>query len=396
MNFQNKLLLGIGAFVGIMLLVGWVAINEPARMEVFTTQWQGRSIERGAALFLNNCSTCHGTDGLGLAGVAPALKNPMLFLNDNPAKVAKAKVTDLTGQLTALQTAQTEYDDAVKALPDLQSKRDAIADKNSQEYKDADAAFQAADAKIRNYDPKTPEKATDLQKQVDDANKELADLQTAGWDPSRDTRLKEMGWGGSLHDYIKSTLISGRPASKFYWPQPMPTWAQSAGGPLRNDEIDNLVDYVLNYQTDAVKLTPTQINQELKIPVVGEVSTENPIFADLGKTVDVKTLDLAGGDAAAGQTAYTNRGCAGCHLNEGGAAYSVAPTQGTYTRIVDVRLKDAPNAGLTPEQYIAESILYPNQYVVPGGTAGLMPQTFGDQLGLTELKNIIAFLESQK
>ena len=73
----------------------------------------------------------------------------------------------------------------------------------------------------------------------------------------------------------------------------------------------------------------------------------------------------------------------------------VAPTKGTWQRVNDVRLKDAPNAGYTAEQYLAESILYPNNYVVPGGTKGLMPQNFGDQLGLTELKNIIAYLASQ-
>ena len=395
MNFQNKLLLGIGAFVGTMLLVGWIAINEPARMEVFTTQWQGRSIERGATLFLSSCSGCHGPDGLGLVGVGPALKNPMLFLDNNPAVVAQAKVDDLNTQLTALQTAQTGYDESVKSLPDLQAKRDAITDKESQEYKDADAAFQAADALVRNYDPKTPEKMVELQTQLDQANKELADLVAAGWESNRDTRIKEMGWGGSLRDYIKSTLISGRPASKFYWPQAMPNWAQTSGGPLRNDEIDNLVDYVLNYRNDAVKLTPSQVNQQFKLPIVGDIVQEDPIFKSEGNPVDVKTLDLSGGDVAAGQTAYTNRGCAGCHLAEGGAAFGVAPTVGTWARVNDVRLKDPANGDFTAEQYLAESILYPNEYLVPGGTKGLMPATFGDQLGLTELKNIIAYLASQ-
>jgi mono/diheme cytochrome c family protein len=395
MNFQNKLLLGIGAFVGTMLLVGWIAINEPARMEVFTTQWQGRSIERGAALFLSSCSGCHGPDGLGLIGVAPALKNPMLFLNDNPAKVAQAKVDDLNSQLTALQTAQTGYDESVKTLPDLQAKRDAITDKESQEYKDADAAFQAADALVRNYDPKTPEKTVELQTQLEQANKELADLTAAGWEPNRDVRIKEMGWGGSLRDYIKSTLISGRPASKFYWPQAMPNWAQTSGGPLRNDEIDNLVDFVLNYRDDAVKLSPNQLGQQFKLPIVGDIVQEDPIFKSEGNPVDVKTLDLSGGDAAAGQAAYASRGCAGCHQSASGAAYGVAPTEGTMARINDARLKDPANAEFTAEQYIAESILYPNDFVVPGATKGLMPVNFGDVLSLTELKNIIAYLATQ-
>src|SRR5689334_20406177 len=102
-NFQQRVLLGTATFVGTLLLVGWVTINEPARMQVFTDQYHGRSIENGAILFLNNCSTCHGVDGKGQTGVAPALNNPMLFLKDNPAIVASKNVDDLKSQQATLQ-----------------------------------------------------------------------------------------------------------------------------------------------------------------------------------------------------------------------------------------------------------------------------------------------------
>ena len=42
-------------FVGMMILVGWVAINEEARMQSFVRQHTGRSIERGAELFASLC-----------------------------------------------------------------------------------------------------------------------------------------------------------------------------------------------------------------------------------------------------------------------------------------------------------------------------------------------------
>src|SRR5215470_12719913 len=107
-NFQQRVLLGTATFVGTLLLVGWVAINEPARMDVFTEQYHGRSIENGAILFLNNCSTCHGADAKGQTGVAPALDNPMLFyLKTTPAEDAQAKVDDLTTQQS---TAQSDID----------------------------------------------------------------------------------------------------------------------------------------------------------------------------------------------------------------------------------------------------------------------------------------------
>jgi hypothetical protein len=128
MNVQNKILLGIASFVGIMLLVGWVAINEPARMSVFTEQWHGRSVERGAELYLNNCTTCHGSDGEGLAGVAPALKNPMFFLTDNPAKVANDALKALTDQQKVLQDSLTSYSENVARRAELQAQVDAAVE----------------------------------------------------------------------------------------------------------------------------------------------------------------------------------------------------------------------------------------------------------------------------
>ncbi|NOG52273.1 MAG: c-type cytochrome [Chloroflexi bacterium] len=78
-RIENRILVGTIAFVGIMVLVGWVAINENARMASFTRQYSARSIERGAELFAANCSTCHGTDGRGAQLRAPALNSPHLF-----------------------------------------------------------------------------------------------------------------------------------------------------------------------------------------------------------------------------------------------------------------------------------------------------------------------------
>src|SRR5262245_12173383 len=78
-SIEGRILAGIVTFVAVMILVGWIAINEPARMASFERLHVGRSIERGGELFASNCSTCHGTDGLGIVDRAPALDNPMLF-----------------------------------------------------------------------------------------------------------------------------------------------------------------------------------------------------------------------------------------------------------------------------------------------------------------------------
>ncbi|MCY4248479.1 MAG: hypothetical protein OXE95_12995, partial [Chloroflexi bacterium] len=64
-SIEARILTGITMFVGIMILVGWVAINEEARMQAFVRQHTGRSIERGAELYASLCSECHGEQGYG-------------------------------------------------------------------------------------------------------------------------------------------------------------------------------------------------------------------------------------------------------------------------------------------------------------------------------------------
>ena len=50
-SIEGRILTGTVMFVAIMILVGWVAINEEARMQAFVQQHTGRSVERGAELF---------------------------------------------------------------------------------------------------------------------------------------------------------------------------------------------------------------------------------------------------------------------------------------------------------------------------------------------------------
>src|SRR5262249_23800842 len=111
---------------------------------------------------------------------------------------------------------------------------------------------------------------------------------------------------------------------------------------------------------------------------------------------DVKQLakdgKLSGGRPAIGQEKYAAFSCVTCH-SQG----QVAPiTNGTFTRIVNDRLKDAANAGKSPEVYIAESIIRPNAYLVAGFSPNVMPQDWGQKLDLQDIKDLIAFIETQK
>jgi len=58
-------------------VVVYTAVTEPVRMEAQVGNWDGREIEKGAMLYHNNCTTCHGVHGGG--GPAPALNSHYFF-----------------------------------------------------------------------------------------------------------------------------------------------------------------------------------------------------------------------------------------------------------------------------------------------------------------------------
>src|SRR5260221_24359 len=159
-NFQHRVLIGTASFVGILLLVGWISINEPSRMDVFTQQYHGRSIENGASLFQNTCAACHGIDGKG-SGRAPALNNPMLFLKDNPAKVESAKIADLKTQQATLQGGSDVNKQNVQLLADANAKlKDATP--GSDEAKKLQTQITSLTSQIASFD------LAQQQKKIDD------------------------------------------------------------------------------------------------------------------------------------------------------------------------------------------------------------------------------------
>jgi len=54
-------------------------LNEENRMEETRKAVQARSIEEGAALFEQQCSRCHGTQGTGIPGLCPPLNDRYFF-----------------------------------------------------------------------------------------------------------------------------------------------------------------------------------------------------------------------------------------------------------------------------------------------------------------------------
>lgn len=356
-RIEHRIIVGTLAFLGIMVITGWLAINELGRMRAFEEQFLARSIERGAALYATNCTRCHGTDGRGLTGVAPALNSPHLFGYDFFRAIDTEKDL-LTLELNREGTSAERVTEINTRIAELDAERAAL-------------------------------------------ETQMANAVTKGYDPASPTRLGQLAWGSSLNNFIYTTLVHGRPTSVGYWPAPMVAWAQLGGGPLRPDEIQDLTNYILNYDKGANWTLEdlNAVNQFGIVPgivVVGGQPTEEPprgtpLGGETDDTVILATLtdNDVQGNPQNGEALYASLACAGCHT--GGA---VGPAlEGTWTRVVEDRLTDPLFAGYTGEQYLIESIVDPNHFIAPGYAAA-MPANFSERLTYGQMADLVAFLRS--
>lgn len=182
-------------------------------------------------------------------------------------------------------------------------------------------------------------------------------------------RLAEVGWSGGLEDYIVATVASGRlqstrPEQYVGGGIPaMPSWSESFGGPLRDDQIRDIARFIMNWESTAL----------------GQVELEEIPTPDIDDPV------------ARGQGVYNRSGCGGCHVIENLSAGIVGPPLSEIGSVAETRLE-----GMIAEEYIRESILNPNAYVVEGYNPDIMPKNFGEVLGNGELDDLVAFLSSLK
>jgi len=194
------------------------------------------------------------------------------------------------------------------------------------------------------------------------------------------SRLKEVGWSGSLEDYVKLTVAAGRPVQSAQWSVIMPTWGQDYGGPMRPDEVQDVVNYVLNWGV---------VEEAAPPPAVAQAPTATPSYAAIGTDMD---SPLPPGDAARGEALFSGAqpapdgrplGCNGCHSLDGAAG--VGPTAlGISGRL--------PAGYDSIDYYLREAILLPEAHKVPGFESVAMPANFGDRLAAQDLADIIAYL----
>ena len=186
-------------------------------------------------------------------------------------------------------------------------------------------------------------------------------------------RLDEVGWQGGLKDYVIATVSSGRQVSTRPDLYPgsgspaMPTWSDRYGGPLRDDQIQALATFIINWESTAIG--DAEISQ---------LPTLTPSAADSADPV------------VRGQAVYLNSGCGACHVIEGVSVGEIGPPLSSIGLTAADRV-----SGLSAEEYIRQSIVDPSAYLVDGYD-DLMLKNFADSLSGTQLDDLVAFLLAQQ
>ncbi len=132
------------------------------------------------------------------------------------------------------------------------------------------------------------------------------------------------------------------------------------GSELSTAEVDQLVAYLLS-------LTPAAADAVVEVEGPGSGSGEP--------------------SAANGETLFATVGCSGCHST--GTNTLVGPG---FSGLSD--RAGSTVEGQSAEEYVRESIMKPNAFIVGGGTVSAMPSTFGAQLEDGEVDDLVAYLLS--
>lgn len=198
-------------------------------------------------------------------------------------------------------------------------------------------------------------------------------------------RLTEIGFSGTIQDYLGGVIAAGRPvpSAGTTYPQRMPTWGQEFGGPLRIDQIDSLVAFVMNWEETAL----AQAGGEAAGIAPGE-----PFGVDI--SVELPAGDPESGAALSQQASV---GCSACHeLAAVGPAWAAEGNQPGVGARAEMRIDagDYTGEATSTREYLIESIVRTNAHIVDGYEANIMPADFGQRLTSQQVADLIAYMES--
>lgn len=173
----------------------------------------------------------------------------------------------------------------------------------------------------------------------------------------------------------------------------------SAGEYLHQSILDPDAYVIEGYKAKMGRIFGLLLSEQEMNDLVAFLLTQTP--PERGPVPDITAelqKDYAGGDALAGELIAIDRNCRDCHANNlhPGARGPHFPATDELPAILergDLRLSDPAYEGqaATNEEYLIESILLADAYVVPGDWKVPM-QSFHGQLTDAELADILAWL----
>jgi mono/diheme cytochrome c family protein len=202
-----------------------------------------------------------------------------------------------------------------------------------------------------------------------------------------DQRLKDVGWVSTMEDYIVTTATSGRLVStrpQLYpgnaSPPSMPAFGDTAGGPLRQDQLRAIAQFIINWEPGAQEISalPTPAGP--------------PVGTDI-------TKQLPEGNVQSGEALAIQLACTACHeLAPTGPAWSAVANQPGIGDRAALRIEQDDYTGnaTTPEEYLFESVVDTNIYIVEGFAENVMPATYGSTLTDQNMADLIAYMLSIK
>jgi mono/diheme cytochrome c family protein len=195
-------------------------------------------------------------------------------------------------------------------------------------------------------------------------------------------RLEAIGFNGTVEDYLGGVIAAGRPipSEGANYPLRMPTWGQRFGGPMRDDQIESLVWFIMNWEDRAL-------------------AGDSPAPPSIGDVVGTDIfISLPEGDIEAGRSLSAGAaGCAGCHeLSAVGPPWAPQEDLPGIGERVEMLVESGDYSGqaTSVEQYLVESVIAPNNFIFEGYDANIMPGNYGDRLTVQELADMVAYMLS--
>lgn len=203
-----------------------------------------------------------------------------------------------------------------------------------------------------------------------------------------ENRIREIGWNGTLEAYIGAVTRAGIPLkSSNVWDVTHPPFLDRFGGPLRDDQVENIVRFVMNWRQ-----TPTEGPDVVDAPAPGEAFVPRPTPVPLTP------------EQEAGKEVFLKNGCNACHMIKGVANGNVGPDLSNLYQEADHWISSPEYAAsqgqaTTPEEYIRESIVNPAAFLTPECPQGpcqanLMPPNYSETIPADDLNKLVDYLSS--